>query len=43
MLGIAAVPAGIKIALMITLPESPRWLFRKVHLEYKHLYLVVYV
>ncbi|KAI4295477.1 hypothetical protein L6164_035522 [Bauhinia variegata] len=29
MLGVAAGPALIQILLMITLPESPRWLFRK--------------
>ncbi|CAL0324872.1 unnamed protein product [Lupinus luteus] len=29
MLGVAAAPALIQITLMIMLPESPRWLFRK--------------
>ncbi|KAI4298294.1 hypothetical protein L6164_031871 [Bauhinia variegata] len=29
MLGVAAGPALIQILLMVTLPESPRWLFRK--------------
>jgi len=30
MLGVAGAPAIIQIVLMFTLPESPRWLFRKV-------------
>ncbi|PNX89912.1 putative inositol transporter 2-like protein, partial [Trifolium pratense] len=30
MLGVAALPAVIQLLLMFWLPESPRWLFRKV-------------
>ncbi|XP_022764498.1 inositol transporter 4-like [Durio zibethinus] len=33
MLGIAAVPALVQLILMISLPESPRWLYRQNKVE----------
>jgi len=38
MLGVAAAPAVIQAVLMFTLPESPRWLFRKVALIIVHTF-----